>query len=388
MAEFLIPVNDGRIAYLSSGGEASFAYDFPIFDEGDIEVFRQDTVTDTGVQLTLTTDYTVTGVDTEFGGTIVPVVTPISGQIWTLVRAVPYARNADFTQLGRFEAAAINRNLDLITMMVQQLDTRLSRASVLTEEDATVAQTIPLLSDRLSKFSAWDAAGILIAAAGSVDGVPVSTFMATMLDDLTPGDALTTLEISAFIQTMLVAADAAAALTTLEISAFIQTVLVAADAAAARATLGVGALPIRKPANESVNSAGTGTTLQNDDDLFAALAANETVHFDAFLRHHGPVAADIKFAFTVPSGATLGWAPASGLRLSVGDAIVLQNETSSSGTAVSFGVATAARMIHLTGFVVNGSTPGNLQLQWAQAVADASNTTVAQESLLYIRRVP
>ena len=211
--------------------------------------------------------------------------------------------------------------------------------------------------------------------------VSVTAYMETLLDDATAGAALTTLGITAFMQTMLDDATAGAALTTLGITAFMQTLLDDTTAKAARATLGVGGLPARKASDKTI---GGSSTLEDDADLFATLAANEIVHFDAYIRYKGPTTKDIRIGFTVPSGATLGFGPAGNIRTDISDAIAIAGEQT---TSLSLGTATTFRLIHLTGFVINGSNAGNLQLQWAQEVADASVTTVGKESRLFVWRV-
>lgn len=69
----------------------------------------------------------------------------------------------------------------------------------------------------------------------------VSSFMATVVDDATAADALTTLGVSTFIQTLLDDVDAAQALETLGFSAFIRGLVDDADSATALATLGAAA---------------------------------------------------------------------------------------------------------------------------------------------------
>ena len=138
---------------------------------------------------------------------------------------------------------------------------------------------------------------------------------------------------------------------------------------------------VRKTADEIVNNS---TTLQNDDALLAALAANEVVAFQCAIHLTSGVTPDIKVAFTVPSGATLRWGM-------VGNADPSINQTSvgASGTGIlaqTAGVALPGHIL-LSGTVVNGANAGNLQLQWAQNTADASDTTVLANSWLLVIRV-
>ena len=156
------------------------------------------------------------------------------------------------------------------------------------------------------------------------------------------------------------------------------------DGTAARNLLNATSLTrvefIRKTANEIVNNS---TTLQNDDTLLAALAASEVVAFECALHVTSGTAPDIKFAFTVPSGATLRWG------IIGPDITVNQTSNGESGSALTLFTAgvTLAGQIILLGTVVNSTTAGNLQLQWAQNTADASDTTVLANSWLKVWRV-
>ncbi len=66
MAEFPIDSNDRRAQYAASGGQTVFPYDFPIFAESEITVYR--TRAGATSTLALATDYAVSGVGAEAGG--------------------------------------------------------------------------------------------------------------------------------------------------------------------------------------------------------------------------------------------------------------------------------------------------------------------------------
>lgn len=125
-----------------------------------------------------------------------------------------------------------------------------------------------------------------------------------------------------------------------------------------------------KTSDETVNNS---TTFQDDDELLLSLAANETVYFDAWLRHNTGSTPDIKFDFTFPSGATFGWQVAS-----VGSA----DEIAASGTGASITCSGGDEITILRGYVVNGANAGNIQLQWAQDTANVSDTKVLTSSIL------
>ena len=160
------------------------------------------------------------------------------------------------------------------------------------------------------------------------------------------------------------------------------------DGTAARNLLNATSLTrvefIRKTATETVNNS---TTLQNDDTLLAALVASEVVAFECAVRYNASATADMKFAFTVPAGATLNWGMAGGYR----DAALNNVNTGSTGSGVALDISTAGagaeEFLLLVGTVVNSTTAGNLQLQWAQNTANVSDAAVAAGSWLKVWRV-
>lgn len=378
MAEIKINFNDALIQFTATGGETSFVYDFPIFDEDHLVVLRQDDAAADPDTMVITTGYTVTGVGAEAGGTIV-LVTPASAtadEIYTLFRDVPEERVTDFTQAGAFNAATVNRELDLVAMIEQQLRRDIDRSARMGEFDqgAASGMILPEKTTRASNFAAWDAAGDFIAAAGGVSGVVISAFMATVNDDITAAAARATLDAQADLDVPS-QAEAEAGTATTERVWTAERIKQAIDALAIDI--------IRKTADETVNNS---TTLQDDDHLLAALAANEIVHFMAFVVHIGNTTADIKFAFTVPGGATLIWS-APNAAVTVADALRDGEVVASSGGAGAFQGSTANRAQLLVGTVQNGATPGNLQLQWAQSTATVVDTDVLTNSYLLVWRV-
>jgi hypothetical protein len=134
-----------------------------------------------------------------------------------------------------------------------------------------------------------------------------------------------------------------------------------------------------KVADEIVN---TSAALQNDDHLLFAVAASEVWDFQISLFFDSGTTPDIKFAITVPAGATLLWAPTG--QNDGGTAYEDSVVQTVSGTAFSqqgTGVGTI-RHCRIAGVVICGATPGNVQLQWAQNTSNGSNTTVKAGSNL------
>lgn len=141
----------------------------------------------------------------------------------------------------------------------------------------------------------------------------------------------------------------------------------------------------RKSGDQSVNSAGTGTTLQNDTHLAFPVAADETWEFSLVIFYDGPQAGDFKWDFTVPAGATLvaGQVAMNNNATSIAATGRFDVYESAVGTARQAGTTggTKATLI-IRGIIRNGSTAGTVQWRWAQQTADATNTTVYTDSHL------
>lgn len=146
--------------------------------------------------------------------------------------------------------------------------------------------------------------------------------------------------------------------------------------------------PIYKGASETVTSS---TTLQNDDHLAFPIAANETREFE-FRIFLGASSAtgDLKVALTFPSGAAWTWA---GMGLIPGATVSnegdmktdLKDESDGSGASIIFGTTGGRGFVIISGIVVNGATPGTVQLQHAQGTSDATGTQVRGKSYMKTR---
>lgn len=139
-----------------------------------------------------------------------------------------------------------------------------------------------------------------------------------------------------------------------------------------------------KANNESVSGSDT---LQNDDDLVFAIGASEvwSVEFRLIVSSASNTP-DIKTLITVPSGATLAWGGTGltvGATLNEGSVRFVTRDTANAGTEIAFGVVTTvATDLCLRALVINGATPGNVQLQWAQNTSNGTATVVNAGSYL------
>lgn len=136
----------------------------------------------------------------------------------------------------------------------------------------------------------------------------------------------------------------------------------------------------RKTANETVNNSAT---LQNDDHLVVAVAANATYDFTMVLHYTSGTTPDLKIGWTVPSGTTMAWTAAYyDPSLSLG---MTSNLTQT--TVLALGGSTFNQSTYIHGVIITSSTAGNVQLQWAQNSATGSDTIIYAGSYIDLRRL-
>ncbi len=145
-----------------------------------------------------------------------------------------------------------------------------------------------------------------------------------------------------------------------------------------------------KLATETVNNSAV---LQNDDELVVALSAGRVYRVDLFMQVGGATIPDIQVKWT-----NTGTMTQVGSRICMGPSINTTDVSATSAAATTVGVlacrtvsfststpygtdTTTTTAIHET-MLISCTVAGNLQVQWAQNVANASNTTVQAGSYL------
>ena len=134
-----------------------------------------------------------------------------------------------------------------------------------------------------------------------------------------------------------------------------------------------------KAADESV----VNNTLQDDDDLVVAVAANEIGVFLLIGRWEETAAgvADMIAGFTAPTGAAGGFQ-----RMSNGN---INTATAFGGSILEAVGGSQVSGMAYRGYLVNGANAGNLTFQFAQNVTDAAATKVLKgTTLIYVKVAP
>lgn len=142
-----------RWSYPNNTDVSSFVYGNKIFAETDLKVYID------SVLQTVNTDYTVSGIGSEAGGSIVLTAPPAGSFSVVIVRDVPKTQGTDLPFGGVFPAASVEDVFDKITVLAQQNSDRIDRALVLADTDTGSIGAMPLLSTFFNKYIAFDGDG-------------------------------------------------------------------------------------------------------------------------------------------------------------------------------------------------------------------------------------
>jgi hypothetical protein len=132
-----------------------------------------------------------------------------------------------------------------------------------------------------------------------------------------------------------------------------------------------------KAVDETVNNS---TTLQNDDDLFFTIAASEKWTVEIVCKIVSNATPDFKVFFTAPAGATFNFVTLQ----SVGT-VALVPWASTAQSIITDATATGNIGI-VKAYVINSTTAGTVNFQWAQNTAEASNTILKAGSFMIANR--
>ena len=125
-----------------------------------------------------------------------------------------------------------------------------------------------------------------------------------------------------------------------------------------------------KSADQTVNNS---TTLVNAADMSFSVGANEVWVFMLIVMSNSSSVADIKFDLSVPTAATKRWSTTGNQNLLTGSFKINGSGVDRKGT--------------IEGVVLVGANAGTVQLQFAQDVAEVSDTKLLKDSFLVAWRI-
>lgn len=185
MANITINNTPTRAQYEATGGQTVFTYSFPIKAQTDLIVYKRganDPPDDSADVLTLTTDYTVTGANTENGGTVTLVVAATAGDIITIVGDKPIDRTAIYNTSSTLKKEDLNNDFNDNVMYDKQIETianeltpKYARSELIgpgVREDNTI---LPILNDGYI----WRGRGNRGDSPDDVEAVLLSTLIPT-----------------------------------------------------------------------------------------------------------------------------------------------------------------------------------------------------------------
>jgi len=139
-----------RNNYTGNDSVVDFAYGFAILDQDDIEVLLD------GVVQTITTNYTVSGVGNEAGGTVTMVTAPATGVKVALLRKQPLEQQSSYIAAEEFPNTRVENDYSKVWMRLQQHAEWLGRCLALAKK--SLLSTIDVDDPTDGKYMYYDSA--------------------------------------------------------------------------------------------------------------------------------------------------------------------------------------------------------------------------------------
>lgn len=151
---------NNKVVYTGSG-TSTFAYTFKIFAESNLVVKQYTIATGATTTLTLTTDYTITGVGNTNGGNVVLTAGSFPSGLSSdykliITRVLPYTQTVDYVENDPFPADTHEEALDRAVMLSQQLKEITDRAIV---QDETQSSNLTFPAASANKVIGWNSGG-------------------------------------------------------------------------------------------------------------------------------------------------------------------------------------------------------------------------------------
>jgi hypothetical protein len=133
----------GPSEYSTNGVATVFTVPFYFVDDTHLKVMLVNLTTLVASELTLSTQYSVTGAGVSTGGSITTVATYASGYKIMIFKNVPYEQQTDYVEGDPFPAASHENALDLLCMQAQQLNEQYARSIRLPVQIQDVDSELP-----------------------------------------------------------------------------------------------------------------------------------------------------------------------------------------------------------------------------------------------------
>jgi microcystin-dependent protein len=184
-----------RTTYTGDATTTAFAVPFVFFGADELQVVERVIATGGETVLTRGTHYTVSGGNGAIG-TVTALSAPAATVQWTIRRVTARTQLVDYLTGDAFPAETHERALDRLVALIQEIEDSVLRSLRAPIGDAAIAD-MPASPARASRYLAFDASGQPIAASSTPGTAVVSTFGASLIDDLTAAAARTTLGLGA-----------------------------------------------------------------------------------------------------------------------------------------------------------------------------------------------
>jgi len=161
-----------KVIYNGNGAASTWPFSFPILEASHLAVIFTD---GDGLETVLSASlYGVDGIGDPAGGSVTyplpgsPIATPIpTGTKLTLLRTVPYTQTTVLSNQGGYYPEVVERRFDQIYMALQQLEERVSRASLHLLSDPATEQNNLALIQQLQPMNILSEQGDLLTRDGS-----------------------------------------------------------------------------------------------------------------------------------------------------------------------------------------------------------------------------
>lgn len=151
-----ISTTTSSIAYTGNGSTTAFAVPFAFFDAGDLQVVQRDILTGAETVMALSTSYTVSGGGGS-SGTVTATTAPAATVTWTIRRVTAPTQLVDLPANGPFPADTVERAIDRVVAVVQEVRRDLARALLVPVTET--ATPLPSSKVRANKLLTFDAGG-------------------------------------------------------------------------------------------------------------------------------------------------------------------------------------------------------------------------------------